>query len=169
MRYRFDDYTYTDIDELFEDIIDGSYHEDDDYFEEWVNDNYGGLEIEGHTFTAYQILYDSNEDYVIDRIKEIYCEEADNNDKADARYDLEHANIGDEVWIQGQKVCVIGDEDEEEEGDEAFDEVARKSLMEEALNNARESIKKLHLKQLETENADKKNEDEMMSLFQVVG
>ena len=117
MRYKInDDQVLDDIEEVIECCIDCDYHKDDDYFEEWVNDNYDHVEINGETYMPYDIV--SNLDYSNLRdMQENYCTEENENDEENARFELTHGRIGSVVWIQGNEVLIMDDEYENEEVD----------------------------------------------------
>lgn len=161
MKYCVDDKTFYDINDVIEYCIDSDYHEEDDYFEEWVNDRYGSIEIYGDSYYAYDIL-NNCDSYALDRLRYAYCEESNDTDIDEARYDLEHASVGDEIDIQRYTVEVLDESDDSDDDDSGdFDgddiESVRKFVEEQRIIKEQENIE------------DKKNEDDLMSLFQTIG
>jgi hypothetical protein len=148
-----DERTYTDIDDVIEYCIHPDYHEDDDDFEEWVNDNYNGTEINGEYYSAYTIL-DSIDNYNLREILRIYCDEQNENDEDNARAELRCANIDDVIYIQSYTVYVMADDKDEET---------------ETIDGLRDRLT-LTAETLSKEKSDeKKTEDDLMKMFQVVG
>ena len=158
--------TYFDIDNVIDACIDEEYHTDeDDYFEEWINDRYGSIDICGDTYYAYDILSEYGHlDYALDE----YRESQNDNDRENARYELEHATDCDEVYIQAYTVKCYddapagdydGDEDQFYDGSETLDDL---------VNNIRQFYDdQASLEKMKNE-ADAKVEDDMMKLFQVI-
>ena len=157
MRYRVEVYgeeepIFDTIDEVLEYCIKDDYHEDDDYFEEWVNDCYDRVTINGSTYYPYDILREL--DYSnLDDLKEQYCENENENDESNARWELGRANVGDEVYVQGYCVHVIDDAPAGDfDGDDAL-EILRSRL---------EEIEKYN-KQLNEE--EKKDEQDLLQII----
>ena len=161
MRYKVEDEIFEDYEDAIEYCISEDYHEDDDYFTDWVNDNYDSVEINGVTYSPYDILDNAGDGNIYDVQRE-YCEAMNESDADDARYELRRADVGDDIYVQGFTIEVIEDEydDEEEDGGDYDGD---------AIERTRQYIEDQNvLKELaETEN--KKNEDDLMSLFQVIG
>lgn len=136
MRYRVEFFDGDEILDSIDDVLDrcihDSYHEDDDYFEEWVNDNYDRVTINGETYYPYDILHEMDYSNLSD-LKDCYCQNENETDADNARYELEHAHPGDEVYVQGYTVYVINDEEkieEQEETSECSLETLRSKLQE---------------------------------------
>ena len=154
-----------DEDEIFETIEDAvdycisdEWHEDDDAFGEWVNDHYEGVEINGYYYSAYEIIGAIDDDNWRE-LKDMYCEECNERDREEAIGDLQGACVGDEIEIQGYTVRVI--DDDYSTGD---------------LDGDGEDIESIRVR-IETEKAqieveiqeEKKREDDLLKLIQVIG
>ena len=110
---------FDNIDDVLEACIEDDYHENDDYFEEWINDCYTGVEIGGYEYSAYQILDNAGD---LDGFLEDFCESQNEADSENADWELRHAHVGTEVYIQRYTVEVIeDDEDEENEEEDTVD------------------------------------------------
>ena len=143
---------FDDPDDVIDYCIEDDYHEDDDYFEEWVNDREDSVTINGETYYPYQIL--ENIDYGNLRdLREQYCEYMNEDDADDARSNMRHASIGDRFWIQNYEVYVIEDWEvpESERCEEPGD------YPDEYVDELRERIEK------------EISEDDMMEMFQITG
>ena len=153
-----------DEDEIFDTIEDAvnycitdEWHEDDYAFDEWVNENYEGVTINGYDYTAYEIICAVNDDNYSE-LKNEYCEECNEEDRNEAIRDLERASVGDEIEIQGYNIRVI--EDDYNTGD--FDGDGENI---EAIRVRIETAKA----QIEVEvQEQKKTEDDLMKLIQVI-
>lgn len=119
MIFRVNDYDWTmdTIDEVIDWCIMSDYHEDEDEFKEYINEIYCDqqIEIAGHIYYAFDALKSNQHEY--DRLMQEYCEEQNNYDAEEARYELERADNGEVVYIQGYKVTCI-DESGDYDGDE---------------------------------------------------
>lgn len=113
-KYRIGDRVFDDINNVFNYCIEDNYHKDDDYFEEWLNESYSSVTIAGCTFYPYDILRQCDY-YTFEQELDHYCEQQNEDDIERARYELEHADAGDEVEIQNQTVEIIIVPDEEDE------------------------------------------------------
>lgn len=148
------DEIFETVDEVLDFCIEDDYHDDDDYFEEWVNDMYQGIEIAGTYYHAYDIL-ENADDGSLDDLRNDFCRESNDNDREEAEYEFRNCNIGDTIYIQRYTVEVI--ENGDYDGDEAFDTVAMDKL-------------RLEIEAQKVENVEeKKNEIDIMSLFQHIG
>ena len=118
-----DDYVTQSIDDVIDYCISDDYHtEDDDYFQEWVNDNYSGTTINGVDYYAYDILekFDNLSD-----VLDLYVESENDHDTENAEYELRHAIDGETIYIQNYEViceeidvesdCVDPDDQERED------------------------------------------------------
>ena len=151
---------FTDIDAVLRYCIEDDYHEDDDYFEEWLNDMEESATIGGCTFTAYEILNNCNDDMLND-FRNDFCERMNEDDEEEARRELIRANDGDVVEIQRYSVTVVDDECEDEatgdfDGDDTLECLRKKLQHEIELANS-------------TKEEEKKNEKDLMDMFQIVG
>lgn len=159
-----DDEIKDDIEDVLNYCIEDDYHEDDDYFEEWVNDRYSSVEINGVDYYPYEIISNANDGNYRDLVND-FCEAMNDDDWSNAEYELEHAGVGNKVHIQRYTVEVI--EDEDYDGDEHFDTVCAEEMSK--IDNVRERInneKKLKIEQtIESE----KEEKDLMKMFQIVG
>ena len=164
MRYEVDNEIFYNIEDVLEYCIDDDYHYDDEGdLEEWINDRYGYINICGDDYSAYDILRtfeDSNWDYARDR----YCEEKNEQDREDARYELERAEDKEEVEIQNHIVTVYKDDEDNNTGDFDGDTGYREKI--EAVRQYYED-KKI-LSDIEAE-AEKEVERDVMALFQTIG
>lgn len=154
-----------DEDEIFETIEDAvdycisdEWHEDDDAFDEWMNDHFQGVEINGYYYSAYDIVGAMNDDNWGD-LKTMYCEDCNEEDREEAIRDLYRASIGDEIEVQGYNIRVI--DDDYSTGD---------------VDGDGEDIESIRVR-IETEKAqieveiqeEKKREDDLLKLIQIVG
>ena len=158
MRYKVmeDDRIVDDIDDVLEHCIDYEYHWDDDYFEEWVNENWGYITIDGYDYYAYDILDKAGD---LDSVRDDYCDRCYDDDRDEAEHSLRRAEIGETIDIQAYTVEILDDEyevdAEEEEPTNKVEEV--RWYLEEQ-------------KMLEDSAAEeaKKREENLMKLFQVI-
>lgn len=148
------------IDEALDYCIEEDYYENDDYFEEWVNDNWSEARctICGYTFEPYEIA--KIEDYCIDELLRDFKESMNERDRQEAEYDLRYAGIGYETNVQNYTIRVIEDENEDEE---VFDEPSE-DLLEQCRKRIEERISEIEAVQ----NNEKQTEDDIMSLFQIL-
>ncbi len=158
MRYLVNETYYDDIDDVINACIEDDYHEDDEYFEEWLNDEYGYITIAGQTFHAYDIL-DSMNDYLLEEERDEFCERMNDNDREDAMYDLRHAKPGDTVYIHRSEVSCV--EDEEDDDDENYNR-------EESLEAVRTFVEEQKLLADAKAAEEKVEEDDIMRMFQVI-
>lgn len=157
MRYKVETYDgyeiFNTIDEVLDYCIKDDYHEEDDYFEEWINDCYNSVTINGTTYYPYDILRELD-CYALDDLRDRYCEGENENDRDDGRYELSHADVGDEIYIQGYTVYVVGDVVTRDcDGDNALT-VLRARL--EEIETARKQL-------------DESNKKEEQDILQVIG
>ena len=153
MRYKVDDEIFYDIDSAIDYCIAEDYHGDDDYFEEWVNENWGSICIDGYDYYAYDILDNAGN---LGDVRDTYMERMNQDDRENTEYELRHAQVGDDVYCQSYTIEVIGDEETEDiDGDDAI-EMTRRFIAEQKL------IKD------EAEEEEKKHETDFMELFQVI-
>ena len=153
------DETYDDIDELIDDCIEEDFHEDDDYFEDWVNDHYNYVVINGETYYPYDIL-DNMDQSNLDELRTEYCEEENDNDISEARFELENNRVGTEVYIHNKTVRIIEEEETEDfDGDEII----------ETLEDVRTRLKEKEAFKVEQTVQTEKEEKDLMSMFQIVG
>lgn len=147
------DEIFEEIDDVIDNCIDEQWHEDDDYFEEWVNDMYSGVEICGTYYYPYDIVRNADDGNLDDLLND-FCESQNESDADEARWQLQHNEIGSIVDIQRYEVEIIDDEAGDTDGDKEVDlEAIRMSLTSYDDATAEE----------------KKNEEDMMSLFQHIG
>lgn len=144
---------FDSIEDVLDYCIDESYHEDDDYFEEWCNNEWGSIEINGDTYWAYDIL--DNDNYNRRDAMNRFCECMNDEDRDQAMYELQHASDGDEIDVQGYTVIALEDEDY---GDEPFDVVAACKLQLEEEQRIKEEAR---LKEV-------KDEQDLMDMLQVI-
>lgn len=112
--YRVDGRVYEDVDLLVEDLITEDSFDDEDYIEESVNEAYGSIEIAGETFEAYDILHDMNE-YLLDDVRNDFIDSWVENEREDAKYELNRLDPGEGCYVHGSYVeCIEDDEPEEE-------------------------------------------------------
>ena len=158
MRYRVSDEVFDTIDDVLDYCISDDYHEEDEYFEEWVNDTEGSICICGDTYYAYDILTEMNSS-ALDDLRNDYCSEQNDNDRDVAQWALNRADVGDTVDCQYSTIEVIEDEDEYEE-DEEDDESK--------LDVVRQYIEDQRMLSESEEREHKKTENDLMELFQVI-
>ena len=163
MRYHIvdSDQYFDDYEDAVDYCIDYDYHQDDDYFEEWINDCYGSVQIGGYEYSAYDVLDKMND---LSDFLDSYIESQNESDKDNAMYELRHADVGDVIDCQAYSIEVVADEEDEEDiestgdydGDETAIDRARRFYDEQTV---------LAKQKLEEE---QKEEDDMMRLFQVI-
>ena len=156
MRYKVEEEYFDDINSVLEYCIAEEYHYDDDYFEEWVNDNWGSISIDGYDYYAYDILDRAGD---LDNVRGTFMEHMNEGDWEEAEYALNRAQPGDEVDCQCYTIEVLEDEPEEETGDHDGDD---------KLEMTRRFIEEQKLIQESMEEEDKKHETDFMELFQVI-
>lgn len=156
MRYKVDDKYFDEYEEAIDYCIEERWHEDDDYFKEWVNDTYGSIEINGDWYSAYDIL-DNMDSSNLDSLLDDFCERMNEDDKDEARYELKRADVGEEIYVHNSTIIVVDDE-EDCDGDKAIA----------SIENLRNFIEEQKILKEIAENEEKKNEDDFMSLFQVI-
>lgn len=166
MRYKVEDEIFEDYEDAIEYCISEDFHEDDDYFTDWVNDNYDSVEINGVTYHPYDILDNAGDGNMYDVLRE-YCEAMNESDADDARYELRRTDIGDDIYLQGYTIEVIEDEYDDEE-DEEDTETEDNDCNGNAIERTRQYIEDQNMLNELTAAENKKNEDELMSLFQVI-
>lgn len=162
MQYKVGDEIFDDYEDAIECCISKDYHEDDDYFTDWVNENYDSVEINGTTYYPYDILDNAGDGNMYDILRE-YCESMNESDADEARYELRHADVGDDIYVQGYTIEVIEDEYDEEECEDGGDHDG------DAIERTRQYIEDQNVLNELTAAENKKNEDDLMSLFQVIG
>lgn len=157
MRYKVceDNKIFDSIDEVLDWCIDDNWHEDDNYFEEWVNEYYDGTTINGYEYSAYDIISEFNDGNYSD-LKNDFCERMSEDDRENAEYELNNATPGGYVTIQGYEVEVLSD------GDEDGDEV------EFNVDDLRKTIEDTKAAYDTATAAEKEVEDDLMSLFQTI-
>ena len=159
MKFKVDDEIFYDIRDVLDYCISEDYHEDDDEFEEYVNERYGYITINGEEYYAYDILDEMDSSNKYELLRE-YCESQNDNDIEEAEYELDRADPGDEVYIQCYTVEVLEDDTESEEsGDYDGDNI----------ENVRKFIEEQNILKQSAAAAEKKTEDDMMKMFQVIG
>ena len=147
---------FDDYEEAIDACIEDDYHEDDDYFEEWVNNTYGYLEIGGERYYAYDILSAMNESD-LDCLMDDYCENENEDDRERAMYDLRHASGGDEICVQRYTIEVIDDEAGDYDGDDG-----------DSIETVRKFVEEQKIIQDIAISEERKAENDLMSMFQVI-
>ena len=156
-----EDEIYEDVDEAIGRCIEEDWHRDDDYFEEWVNNRYNSVEINGEWYEPYDIL-DNMDQSNLDDLRDEYCENENDNDWDNARYELEHYDVGDRVTVHDRTIQIIEEEDEESgdfDGDEHIENV----------EDVRARLKEKEAFIVEQTIQNEKEEKDLMSMFQIVG
>lgn len=158
--YRVDDREFEDIEDVIDYCCDEDYYDDDDGFEEWVNNDYGSITIYGTTYYAYDIL-ENADNGDLDSLRDDYKHDCNESDKDNARYELRNADVGDEIYCQGYTIYVC----EENTGDTDGDDID----FEERIEMTRRFIDEQKLIAENKIAREKKDEEDLMSLFQVIG
>lgn len=149
------DLRYDDEDELIEHCVSTEYFEDDDEgFDDWLNEEQGRIEVNGHSFYPSEILYSLDQEaYYEDKTN--WAEDRAENEREEAYYNARHTRPGDSFYVCGSEVYVY-EEDEEYAVDPA---------------DAKDTISAIN-KQIEEDqrrqNEDKEREDAFASLFQTL-
>ena len=161
MRYEWNDEIYDSIDDVLEAAISDEYHEDDEYFEEWVNERYDGVNIAGEYFSAFEIVSHCSDSCYSDLLND-YEEAMNDEDRDNAQAELERAHVGDVVYFQDETIYVVADENEEEDEEEA----ERRACA--TLDEVRQFISEQKSLEEQAAAQSKKEEDDVLELFQVV-
>ena len=158
MRYKVNDKIFDSIDDVIDYCIEEDYHDaTEDYFEIWVNDNYDTIYIANQRYRPYDILENFGDlDIVIDD----YQYSMNEDDKYNAKYELERADPGDEIDCQRYTILVCEDEDANE--NEYVDSTA-------SIEELRKYYDDRRVAENLADEEDKKVETDMMSLFQHIG
>lgn len=154
MKYRVEDSVFETMHEAVDYCISDSWHDDDEYFEEWVNDRESGIEINGTYYNAYEIVC-AFEDGNWSDLKEQFCESMNDSDREEALYELRHAEAGESVDCQGYTIYVISDTEDCDSDD--------------CIDNVRQYVEDRKIVEKEEKEKNKQNEDELIKLFQVIG
>lgn len=146
---------FDDEDELMEYCIPDDYYDDcEDEFCDYLDGEYGSINIAGNTYYANDILRDNDEgDY--DDLYEEWRRDRVNSDREDALYHLRRAEHGDHIYVGNETVYVY--DDTLESGD--FD--GDNSILVERLE---ETLKQ----NLEAEKEEPKSDIAFESFFQMV-
>lgn len=158
MKYYIDEEEFDSVEDVLDYCIEDDYHEDDEYFEEWVNTTYGSFTINGEEYWAYDIVNDeggSNYRDLLDR----YCENENDNDREKAEWELFNAKNEEEVYIQ--RYTVLCEEDDVKESDDTDDD--------DHLAMTRSYIEEQKLLDMQKKETEKKDEDDLMKVFQIIG
>lgn len=161
MRYRVnDDEIFDTINEALDYCTDPDYHWDDDYFETWVNDNWGYIIIDGDRYSAYEILRMADNTC---GLKRQYCEQENDYDREEAYGELIDADYDDEVYYHGSTIRVL--EDEYDKNDEV---IPSEPVKKKTIADVRKFIEEQKaLKALAAEE-EKKSEEDITAMFQVI-
>lgn len=161
MKYKVleDDEIYDDVDEAIGVCIEEDWHNDDDYFEDWVNDRYDYVDINGERYMPFDIL-DNMDQSNLDDLRGEYCEYENENDWDNARYELEHGNIGKIVSIHNKTIEIIEDYEDEEEIEAVYVE---------DIEDVRARLKQESEFKIEQTIQTEKEEKDLMNMFQIVG
>lgn len=164
-------YKIVETDEVFdcyEDAVDAcidpDYYEDDDYFEEWVNNEYGSIDIGGVRYYAFEII-DRWDDGNYHDLRYEYCRSCNEEDKSEANYELRNAGIGDTVRCQGYEIEVI--EDDFNADGETYSAAEDENT--DYLTITRQYIEEQNLLEERKNAKEKEEEEDLMKLFQVIG
>lgn len=158
---------YDSIEDVLDYCICDGYHEDDGGFEDWVNDQYGEIHINGRTYSAFDILYNIDESNYND-LNDEYCKELNQIDEEEAEFDLKNANIGDTIFIQDYTVEVIGDGDEQDDDEYEDDEDPHTTAVQELRDAIYEAVTDQDVETVENTKCEKSKSD-LMKMFQIVG
>lgn len=115
------DQRYDDIEDVLDYCVNSEYYEDDtDSFEEYLNCD-GSIEVCGYSFLPSEILYECNHD-AYQRELTTWAEEQVEYGRENERYELEHADSGDRVWVCNYEVYVM-DDGGDTDGDESLEDI----------------------------------------------
>lgn len=154
MKYKVNDEIFDSIDNVLDYCIEDGYHYDDDYFGEWVNDNWGSITIDGFEYYAYDILDNAGD---LDSVRDTYAERMNEDDREEAGYQLRHASPGEYVECQRYDIEVLPDEEEPEENDRN-----------ETLELTRQFIEDMKCLEESAKAEEQQHELDFMELFQVI-
>jgi len=163
------DEVFDNYEDAVDSCIDEDYHSDDDYFEEWVNDTYGSIEIGGDTFWAYDIIYQMGDESYL---RDSFCEAQNESDRDEAIWSLRRGDIGDEVECQNCTIRIIEDDEEEREpfvsfndNDDSVGDIDGDNI----IDVCRQKIEAEKLRLQQVHAAEKTAEDDYMKMFQTLG
>lgn len=153
---------FENIEDVLDYCIDDDYHDDDNYFEDWVNETYSDYKVSlmGYEINLYSIAENCSNGLYNELLDSFKCEMND-YDREEANNELNNADPDDEIEIQAYTVQVIQEEEEEEE-----EENPETSLdIEDAILRCRKMIEKnLSDQKIEMEK-EKQAEDDLMNVF----
>ena len=113
---------YTDIDEICDRVFDPDNYEDSDAFDEWLDEYYSSITIEGNTYVASEILYNVNEDNYHEALYD-YAHRCADDDRENRSYEIEDMDDGDNICINGYDItCEFVYEEDDEEDEEDVDD-----------------------------------------------
>ena len=157
-------YLVRETNEVFEDInsvldycIDDDYHDrNDDYFEEWINETYEDVHIGGYTYRPYDVLEAMGD---LDDFEDSYSESESDNDRDNAYWELKNGSVGEVTYCQRYSIEIIEEESGDYDGDEDIDYVEK----------TRQYYDEQTCLMKNQEEEEKKNEKDLMTLFQRIG
>lgn len=152
-----EDKYFDNYEDAIEYCINSEYHYDDDYFEEWVNETYGHIDIYGNEYYAYDILKNMDESE-LDNLLSSYCENENESDRENAMYEFRNASPGDTVLVQAYEIKVI-DETGDTDGDEELVD---------SLESVRQYLEEQSYLNEQAKKQEEEDENEVMNLFQVI-
>ena len=153
MRYLVNDQIFDDYHNAVDYCIEDDYHAYDDYFEEWVNETWNSVEINGTDYYPYDILERFGD---LDAAKDYYVECQNDSDRDDAIYQLRNAKVGDVIECQSYEIEVIEDTGDFDGDEECNVDNVRQYIEDQKILDAQ--------KKLESEAFEK----DLLKMFQVI-
>lgn len=112
---------YKDLEELLDNIFDTEYYGDSDETNQYINNEYGSINIYGYNYAAAEILEKLNQGRYYE-IQDRLAREKVEALKAEYRGTLKHMEPGESLEIEGFTIeCVINDTEPEVSVDDLMD------------------------------------------------
>ena len=106
---------YNDLEELFEYVFDPEYYNDSDETDQYINNEYGSISIDGYVYYAAEILENLNQDRYYE-IQDRLAREKVEALKAEYRGTLEYMKPGESLEIESFTIeCFENKENMEQE------------------------------------------------------
>ena len=149
--------------DLIEYCIPDDYYADDyDGFNDYLNDEYGSITIEGNTYYAATILSDYDEDDY-DNAKSTWEAERVENDRELAQDQVASLRVGEHTYIGLYRVEAVEEENEEEEEEE--DCVRETSRRQSTVEEIKQILSNQYAEEVKQQEENTKLEDSFMKIF----
>ena len=105
------EYTEDQIGDCIEKICEPEYYQDEDAFNDYIENEYGTVEIYGYEYSAVDVLQEMG------GYRDALCDWADNEAEShcgDVEYELRHMSNAETIWLNAYQVTCVETETEEE-------------------------------------------------------